>query len=302
MSDIADLEHLGREPDEQPRIGPYLRRERETRGISVESVARSLKLNPKYIEALEEERFKDFPASTYIRVYLSGVAKHLSLDVDTVLEMYRRQEGLSSASADARSSKVDVSSGDKPSSPPWGAIVFLGLLLLVIAVVGNRFGLFDGQGGDSAVPVVEEPVDSTTDTPADSITAPVDSTDTETPDSATTEDTLAQAEEPPEEELLPPPELDSLILVISAVRDSVWGHVYRDGRSWMGFIKSGKPRVFRAADSLNVRVGQNANLRYTLNDEPLVPAQHKGVAVFRITDEGVTRWSIRTWDRTFASR
>ncbi len=293
MSKDVNLEDIGGSPEEHPKIGEYLRQTREARGLSIDAVARSLKLNPKHIEALESEHFEEFPAPPYVRVYLRAVAKHLSLDPSHVLQLYRRQEGLVDTGEEGSETKVDMSIvSPGKSSPPWGLILVLLGALVAIGVVANQMDLFSFA---NAVQEPSAPADTTAE-PADSLIAPPDSLEAAEAEQDSllepSPDTDAEAEAAAEEP-------DSLILSMSAMKDSVWAQVVRDGRSWDGFIKAGKPRVFRAKDTLNVLVGQNSNLRYTLNGNPLVPAENKGVAVFRIDHEDVTRWSQSRWKRVF---
>lgn len=296
MSNDVNLEDIAGKPDEQPKVGEYLRQTREARGLSIEAVARSLKLNPKHIEALESEHFEEFPAPPYVRVYLRAVAKHLSLDPRHVLQLYRRQEGLMDTGEEGSETKVDMSVVPRgKSSPPWGLIFFLLAALVAIGVVANQMKLLPFA---TAVQEPAAPADTTATEPADSAIAPEDSVQSSEPDSLLEE--LPETSE--EGDAAAPAEPDSLILSLSAVKDSVWAQVVRDGRSWNGFIKAGKPRVFRAGDSLNVLVGQNSNLRYTLNGNPLVPAEHKGVAAFRVDHDEVTRWSQSRWKRVFGDQ
>ena len=61
------------------KVGDILRKERITRRIALETIAKDLKLNVKYIGAGVDEHH-DLPPDPYIRVYLRTLAKYLMLD------------------------------------------------------------------------------------------------------------------------------------------------------------------------------------------------------------------------------
>ncbi|NNN05656.1 MAG: helix-turn-helix domain-containing protein [Elusimicrobia bacterium] len=60
-------------------IGPVLRAARLKRGLSIESVSAQTRIPKRYLVALEEDRFDDFPAAVYLRGFLSGYCDHLDL-------------------------------------------------------------------------------------------------------------------------------------------------------------------------------------------------------------------------------
>ncbi len=71
-------------------LGEQLKLARESKGISLEYVADTLKISKKYLEALEENSFNVFPAQIYVRGFLSNYAKFLSLDPKAILDQYNR--------------------------------------------------------------------------------------------------------------------------------------------------------------------------------------------------------------------
>ena len=67
------------------RVGDILRKERITRRIALETIAKDLKLNVRYVRSLESNDYNDRPADPYIRVYLRSLAKYLLLDSEAIL-------------------------------------------------------------------------------------------------------------------------------------------------------------------------------------------------------------------------
>ena len=69
-------------------IGATLRRARELRNLSEIDLARSLRLEPRIIRALENERFDELPAPAFTRGYLRALAKELGLDGGRLLMLF----------------------------------------------------------------------------------------------------------------------------------------------------------------------------------------------------------------------
>ena len=68
--------------------GPRLRRARLVRGLEIEDVATTTKINPTYLRFLEEERFDDLPAVVYVRGFVAAYARLLGLDPTRVAPSY----------------------------------------------------------------------------------------------------------------------------------------------------------------------------------------------------------------------
>lgn len=61
-------------------IGSDLKAARETRKISLDTISKRTKIPPKYLEALEENRFDIFPSHTYAKGFIRAYAKIVGLD------------------------------------------------------------------------------------------------------------------------------------------------------------------------------------------------------------------------------
>ena len=70
--------------------GARLREAREAADISIDRIAKSLLLDPKIVEALEEDAFDRLPAPTFVRGYLRGYARVLGVPAAPILDMYDR--------------------------------------------------------------------------------------------------------------------------------------------------------------------------------------------------------------------
>jgi cytoskeleton protein RodZ len=68
------------------QIGAALRQARLSRGLDLETVARETMIRPRYLHALEEERFDVFAAEAYARSFLREYAAFLELDPMPLLD------------------------------------------------------------------------------------------------------------------------------------------------------------------------------------------------------------------------
>jgi len=73
-------------------IGERLSQERQAKGLSIEDVSRATKIQPKYIQALEQEDFCYFSAPVYLKGFLRTYAQYLGLDLEEILSSYREIE------------------------------------------------------------------------------------------------------------------------------------------------------------------------------------------------------------------
>ena len=93
---VLDPRPVPSEPfDDLDEAGEYdgarLRRARLRRGIDLDEIARRTKVNPSYLEFLEEERFAHLPPRVYVRGFVMAYAACLGLDGPQVAASYMRR-------------------------------------------------------------------------------------------------------------------------------------------------------------------------------------------------------------------
>lgn len=85
-------------------IGPILRAARLKRGQSLEAVAQQTRISKRFLEALEENRFEQFPAVVYLRGFLKGYCEYLDVNFDEVWALLNAEAaGVDSAATAAKS-------------------------------------------------------------------------------------------------------------------------------------------------------------------------------------------------------
>jgi len=72
-------------------VGQFLRKRREERKVSLESVARFTRINLGRLEALERDEFHLPRGEVFIRGYLRSYAKFIELNPEEVIALYQHQ-------------------------------------------------------------------------------------------------------------------------------------------------------------------------------------------------------------------
>jgi cytoskeleton protein RodZ len=133
-------------------IGKALREARLARGMTLEDVARSLKIRTVYLRALESESWELLPGSPYERGFLRTYATFLGLDDHALVREYeRRREAPVAPTLEIDTPPVGRGRKRGALSVPRGAILagvavalLLGILLTLGLTGGSKPG---GQGG-----------------------------------------------------------------------------------------------------------------------------------------------------------
>lgn len=71
-------------------VGQRLREARESKGLSIEEISKMTKLSEKSLIALENNRYEELPAPTYIKGFLKLYAQSVGLDPAKVAEDFRK--------------------------------------------------------------------------------------------------------------------------------------------------------------------------------------------------------------------
>lgn len=69
-------------------IGQILREARENKGLSLEEVQAATRINPRYLEALEEGDYEALPTPVHVKGFLRNYARHLGLEPEPLLDRY----------------------------------------------------------------------------------------------------------------------------------------------------------------------------------------------------------------------
>lgn len=293
------------------RVGDILRKERITRRIALETIAKDLKLNVRYVRSLESNDYNDLPADPYIRVYLRSLAKYLLLDSEAILKKFYEERGIHDEKLRKGSdTQIFVTMREKEKSrtvKPWMVIVGVIVLLAIISFVANKTHGPTGQAGSTVGHPTKadslkaaERKSGSTDATEDSLIGKLIKNDTSTATSTSAPDTATPVAKA----------VDSLImgrgilsLEVKAKKDSVWIQIFSDGVSWKNWIRANQTKRCVARDSFNVHVGNNSAVEYIFNGKPF-HIDAPDVAIFKIS-RGIKKpeiWNLAKWNSVFKSR
>ena len=114
-------------------FGEHLRREREMRGVSLDEVSQATRIGTRFLEALEDERWKDLPGGVFNRGFLRSIARYLGLDEEALVAEYVQATNDHPQIAEWSPSALDRGAEQRPKSNR--RLVFL-LFLLVLTALG----------------------------------------------------------------------------------------------------------------------------------------------------------------------
>jgi len=69
--------------------GKFLKKERDTRNISLEEISKFTKIRERHLKAIEEDRYELLPPALYVKGYLNAYARYLALDPKNILLQYQ---------------------------------------------------------------------------------------------------------------------------------------------------------------------------------------------------------------------
>jgi cytoskeletal protein RodZ len=104
-------------------LGKFLRKERETRNISLEEVSKFTKIKQHHLKAIEEGRPELLPPAPYVKGYLNVYAKYLTLDPKNIVLRY--EEYLKSLIPPESIELQHQALHKKKSARPWYSLSFI---------------------------------------------------------------------------------------------------------------------------------------------------------------------------------
>ena len=128
-------------------IGSSLREARTRQGLDFPELEELTKIRPKYLRALEDERFDILPAPTYVRGFLRSYAEALGLDGQPFVDEYNSRFAVGDDEAPIRARRAPQARGARPARESRIAVLALAGIVVVTALViaAWRFGGPEGQ-------------------------------------------------------------------------------------------------------------------------------------------------------------
>jgi cytoskeleton protein RodZ len=127
-------------------FGSYLKHERELRGVPLEEISGTTKINIRFLKALEENQFDKLPGEVFIKGYIRSYANIIGSDVEEVLNIYKEYIG----------NNIENSSEDSvtTSNTSTSAKTYLGFALIGLIVLVLFFGIRFLISSENNLPVI----------------------------------------------------------------------------------------------------------------------------------------------------
>lgn len=168
------------EKNPNERLGDFLKRVRESQGLSIEDLADRTKISLKMLRFIEASDWKSLPVEAYVRSYLNSVSAKLGLDSKAVLKIYSDEIGSHFALRDAEPIQHIAPIAEEESKPRSKAVPIAIVIIAILFVVGFHFVTkvdtsTDGNANPPAVVVPEDSTELNQDMPEGAEAVPVDS-------------------------------------------------------------------------------------------------------------------------------
>lgn len=255
-------------------LGQRLREERERRGLSAEKVAATLRIDPRYLEAIERDDHESLPGGFFYRSFVRQYARLLDLpesiyagELDRALEAERAHTSSQLQTlADRHIDVPPMPTGMRDRAAETRRWV-IRLVMLVLVVVGatGLYKLYLGwrlsEPETSASAVVTPPVQLPPSMMPSPTTAP-----TVAPEPA------AQTASPTPTPAPQTQAVEGSIRVTVTATQVVWVDIVADGkRVLMRAMEAGESQSFGANETIRIRTGNAGGLGLTYNGKPLEP-------------------------------
>lgn len=248
-------------------LGQNLRRERELRGISVEEISNSTRINLRLLKALEEDRLNEMPGEFFIKAILKSYAKCVGLEENTVLNWYYETSLLQE---EFNKSQLHEKKSQQPLPKRVKRLIGIMIIIFICLII---FAFIHFSGGEKESSLPQEELQASALTKEDHPTS--------LPEVASLDKTAF--------------EMHNLMLEISFLEET-WLQVYADGQLIVDETKGPGERItVEAAKEFLIHLGNAGGVSYKLNDKEGKPFGSSGTTVrgIRITTENYTEFLVQ---------
>jgi len=254
---------------EKGTFGEHLRREREMRGVSLDEVSQATRIGTRFLQALENEHWKDLPGGVFNRGFLRSIARYLGLDEEALVAEYaqttndRPQMAEWATSAADRGLETRVKSGRRLG---W-------LVTLLVLVAAGAAGWWGWTQYGSMLRAWRSPLPAIPQTkpPAAPVVAPSSEssgTNMSVTNPAGAGTTGGATSGAPQSPAPAPAELELRVEASRATEVSI----VADGKPlFQGRMSQGESRVFKAKDHFDVSAKNSFALVLELNGVSMPP-------------------------------
>jgi cytoskeletal protein RodZ len=227
-------------------LGEFLRGARESAGLSIDELADSTSIRPGLLRELEKNNFVHCGGDTYARGHLRNIAPKISVDAQTLVDLYNEEHSTESRTIHDMLVENNVTKlPTERKTLSWKPLAIASVVILA-AIAGGQIIISNSK--TTVIPTVSE---------------------SQTPSAEPT----PTAEPTPEVEAPVAPSANGeMKLTIAATRGNSNIHVVSDGKNlFKGPIFQGDSKSFSAPTSISIYLSNAGDLDLTLNGQELAP-------------------------------
>jgi cytoskeletal protein RodZ len=244
-------------------FGTTFKKARESKGISLEQVAKVTRISTRFLAAIENEEFHLLPGGVFNKGFVRSFAETIGLDPEQAAADYERL-------VSPREPSVDVAAAAPPAAPRTERHLYpiaIGILAIAIAI----FYILT-RDPSSRTPEIPNPAPESKPVIQPDVPPPPPQTPPAVAEPAPTPTAAAQPEP------APPVQTTQTITLDIEVRETTWIKVTSDGNAVIpgAILEAGTTRKFTAENSISISVGNAAGLSLKINDMPLKPLGKSG--------------------------
>lgn len=131
-------------------LGEKLKTTREQKGFTFDQIARDTNITRRYLEALENEDFSQFPGEPYLLGFLRNYGEYLGLDVPELISAYRTLK--------LQEQPIPVEQLLRKSPPSPLLIGGIAAAVLAVGIAAALFFVIGNRSGDSSVAAVQRKI------------------------------------------------------------------------------------------------------------------------------------------------
>ena len=276
--------------------GSYLRELRERHGVSLEELAHTTRIGPRFLRALEEDDFGALPAGPFAKGFIRSYCQALSESAEEPLALY-------AAAAPASAPRREVAAPPRKKRSLAPVLISLALLVILGAALAAvtlalRSGRGDGSalraitpvggGGDSRgterptprVPPAAVPPGPTASAPA---TSPSTASTAPPPASAVETPVRLAVPSGPDRRLPSTTATGAPYRLVARAADPTWIRVRMEGgRTIEETIPAGEVREWISNHPFELRIGNAGGVSLELNGQVLPPLGARGAVIMRL--------------------
>ena len=286
-------------PQNSEKLGNYLKRARVAAKIELEKLSRENRINIEFLKAIENSDFEALPGITYTRAYLKSLAIKYNLDPNKILDWYAQETGQEFKDEQEEVIQVQNEGTAQPNYKSNPVLIVVVVVVAAAVLMLNSFlsDPMDEEEFKNEFPVATEANQDSADvadsTESDSLLGLVDTTNSDSMDSASTlalavvdsakvqdKPVVAKKEEPKvekkkAEEEKPTPKKKKLdetavtVLNFKSVKDTTWFSI-KDlkGKTNSRMIREGQRSYrFTRYDTISVTLGDYRGVELKLNNK-----------------------------------